>query len=287
MRRLWLALVLLMVAAPGAADLASLVADRVEIGDDGTITAEGNVTVIFEGVRMTAERVIYDQDTERLELQGPLTIIDGEDTQILASAAEIDPALRDGLMRSARLVLDQQLHLTKGIALNLGIKAAKAREHTATKRHIIGNLWSAQIATFGQSINKPRKRFVIGGIDGRAFANLRAPHGAFVHQRRKIGGGDNLKVERLLRVGGDEPLGEPGKVVRRCRYMDLPTLLAGCASDMKPRVLRVRREARLPEDLRNLRGPLSRRVLNPEHQRQRASWPKLLSWPSRSTKLVV
>ncbi|MEL6168176.1 MAG: LPS assembly protein LptD [Pseudomonadota bacterium] len=111
MRRLWLALVLLMVAAPGAADLASLVADRVEIGDDGTITAEGNVTVIFEGVRMTAERVIYDQDTERLELQGPLTIIDGEDTQILASAAEIDPALRDGLMRSARLVLDQQLQL--------------------------------------------------------------------------------------------------------------------------------------------------------------------------------
>lgn len=112
------ALLALLVAAaalcsaqPAAAQSATLVADRIAIEADGVLVAEGDVEVLYGDSRLTASRVRYDREGETLEIEGPLVLTEGEGTIILASSAELDSALRRGILRSARLVLDRQLQL--------------------------------------------------------------------------------------------------------------------------------------------------------------------------------
>ncbi|MEM6309463.1 MAG: LPS assembly protein LptD [Pseudomonadota bacterium] len=88
-----------------------LVADSVRIGPQDTLIAEGNVEVFQDSTSLTAERIVYDPDTEKLIIDGPLTLDDGNGAVIVASVAELDRDLTSGLLRSARLVLDQQLQL--------------------------------------------------------------------------------------------------------------------------------------------------------------------------------
>ena len=57
------------------------------------------------------DSVIYDQSSDRLIITGPIVLSDGQGTVILASQAEMSADLTEGLLVSARLVLDQQLQL--------------------------------------------------------------------------------------------------------------------------------------------------------------------------------
>ncbi|SFR10758.1 LPS-assembly protein [Poseidonocella sedimentorum] len=98
----------LQAQSPGTA---VLVADRVFVDAGERLVAEGNVEAFHEGTRLRAERIIYDQTTERLEITGPMRIDDASGATLLADSATMDPDFRDGLMRGARLVLDQQLQL--------------------------------------------------------------------------------------------------------------------------------------------------------------------------------
>ncbi|MEO1681486.1 MAG: LPS assembly protein LptD [Pseudomonadota bacterium] len=88
-----------------------LVADRVEIQGDARLVASGNVEVVQGDTRMTASRIIYDDATGSLTIEGPITVIQGETSVLLASSGELDTGFQDGILRSARLVLDQQLQL--------------------------------------------------------------------------------------------------------------------------------------------------------------------------------
>ncbi|MBS8227443.1 LPS-assembly protein LptD [Vannielia litorea] len=90
---------------------AVLLADRVEIAGNDRLIASGNVEVIQGTTRMTASRIVYDQSTNMLVIDGPIALTDGADTVILASDAALSTDLRNGLLRSARMVLGQQLQL--------------------------------------------------------------------------------------------------------------------------------------------------------------------------------
>ncbi len=90
--------------------LASLVADQVRVEGAG-IVAQGNVVVFYRGVRLTASRVVYDSISGKLDIIGPITLTDENGTVFLADAAELSSDLRDGVLESARLVLDQQLQI--------------------------------------------------------------------------------------------------------------------------------------------------------------------------------
>lgn len=95
-----------------AQEQATLVSDRLEIADDNRLIASGKVEVFYQGNRLTASRVTYDRRAEQLRIEGPLTLRDETGrTIILASAAELSADLSEGLIRSARLVLDRQLQL--------------------------------------------------------------------------------------------------------------------------------------------------------------------------------
>lgn len=96
------------VAAQGAA---TLMADQVFVDRAGRLVAEGSVEVWHGSVRLTADRVVFDQQQDQLIVEGSISISDGPDTVFLADSAAISPNLRAGIIRGARVMLDQQLQI--------------------------------------------------------------------------------------------------------------------------------------------------------------------------------
>ena len=105
----------LLLALPAAAqDMAALVADSVAINGNSQLVAEGNVEVLYQGRRLTAGRIVYDRTTDTLTITGPIRLTEGTDganTVILADMAELSGDMTNGILRSARIVLNQQLQL--------------------------------------------------------------------------------------------------------------------------------------------------------------------------------
>ncbi|MFV2053002.1 LPS-assembly protein LptD [Aliiroseovarius sp. YM-037] len=90
---------------------ASLIADSVRIDGTSQLVAEGNVEVFYESARLQARRITFDRATGQLQIEGPLTVTEGDGVLLLADSAELSTDLRNGIMRGARMVLDQQLQL--------------------------------------------------------------------------------------------------------------------------------------------------------------------------------
>jgi LPS-assembly protein len=106
---------LLGSASPGglmAQEAATLIADRLEIAADSKLIAEGAVEVFYQGRRMTAQRIIFDQATDQLRIEGPIRLTDAEgSTVIVAAQADLSSDLTEGILQSARVVLNQQLQM--------------------------------------------------------------------------------------------------------------------------------------------------------------------------------
>lgn len=114
MRRLWVMIclaVLFSVRMLDAQDRATLVADSVTVQSDSTLTAQGHVEVFFKGQRLTAEAITYDQTGARLSITGPIRIQDARGNLFLAEQADLSADMTEGLLQSARLVLNQHLQM--------------------------------------------------------------------------------------------------------------------------------------------------------------------------------
>ena len=116
LRRLLLILLLLPGLAIAQADTtgdgpAMLVADRVWLEGRSRVTAEGSVEVLQGDARLRAARVSYDRETDRLTVTGPIVLTRGDNELVLADAAALDADLRNGMIKGARMVLNQQLQL--------------------------------------------------------------------------------------------------------------------------------------------------------------------------------
>lgn len=103
-----------------AQDLATLVAERVEITGTSVLIAEGDVEVFFKGRRLKAQRIVYDKAADRLQITGPIVLQDGSGNFVLASQADLSADLADGVLQSARFVLNQQLQLAASEMMRVG-----------------------------------------------------------------------------------------------------------------------------------------------------------------------
>jgi LPS-assembly protein len=90
---------------------AMLVADSLRLEGRERLIAEGNVEAMSGTTRLKASRVIYDRSTDQLTLEGPITVTEGDRIVVLADAGALDAGLENGLLRGARMVLDQQVQL--------------------------------------------------------------------------------------------------------------------------------------------------------------------------------
>ena len=90
---------------------ATLIADRLEIEGDRRLIASGNVEALYGETRLKARSITYDRAADRLILEGPVILQEGTRIVLLAEGGALDPRLENGLLRGARLVLDQQVQL--------------------------------------------------------------------------------------------------------------------------------------------------------------------------------
>ncbi len=111
MRLIWLCVLMLLPTFGFAQGAATLVADRVELDGNDRLIASGNVEAYYQGARLSASQIIYNQTTDRLTISGPIIIKSPDGTILTAERADLDPQLENGILQSARLVLDEQLQL--------------------------------------------------------------------------------------------------------------------------------------------------------------------------------
>lgn len=90
---------------------ATLVADRVAVQGDSLLTAQGGVEVLYQGRRLRAERIVYDRTTDRLQITGPILLSDRNGNFVTAEAADLSADLTEGILTSARLVLNERLQI--------------------------------------------------------------------------------------------------------------------------------------------------------------------------------
>ncbi len=88
-----------------------LIADNVELVGQNILTARGNVEAISGGTRLQAREISYNRETGEISLIGPIRITEGDQISIIADSAELDADFRSGLIRSARLVLADQVQM--------------------------------------------------------------------------------------------------------------------------------------------------------------------------------
>ena len=122
LQSLLLCALVLFTSQPGAVaqDLATLVAERVEITGTSVLIAEGDVEIFFKGRRLKAQRIVYDKANDSLQITGPIVLQDGSGNFILASQADLSADLQDGVLQSARFVLNQQLQLAASELMRVG-----------------------------------------------------------------------------------------------------------------------------------------------------------------------
>lgn len=107
-----LALALFAPIAATAQERATLVANQVYItGGDTRLVAEGAVEIFYKGARLQAGRITYDRATDRLTIEGPITLTDTGGAVIVARMADLSADLTEGILVSARMVLNDQLQL--------------------------------------------------------------------------------------------------------------------------------------------------------------------------------
>ncbi|MEP2533171.1 LPS assembly protein LptD [Shimia sp.] len=117
LRHLSSLLLLVFLALPALAQTESddgdvmLVADHVYVTGESILTAEGHVEALMNGSRILAPKIVYDQKADKVYITGPIRIIQGQEATIVASSAELDKGFQNGILRSARVVLNQQVQL--------------------------------------------------------------------------------------------------------------------------------------------------------------------------------
>ena len=99
-------------SAQDAPQPAILVADDVFLSGNEQLVATGNVEALYDGRRLKASRIVYDRTTETLRVEGPISLEEADGTMlVLADSAELDREMKNGLLKGARIVMDDQVQL--------------------------------------------------------------------------------------------------------------------------------------------------------------------------------
>ena len=124
-----------------------LLADQVLVERGGeTLVATGNVEALHDGTRLTATSIIYNRAANTLEIQGPIRITQPNGDILTASQAELDQGFQNGLLESARFVLDEQLQIASARAARVQGRYTAMSQVAATSCQVCGSdrppLWA-------------------------------------------------------------------------------------------------------------------------------------------------
>lgn len=111
--RLFLSVIFLALSSLtiSAQQLTNLIADQIEINSNGVLVASGSVTVWQGDTKITANKISYESTRNSLNITGPIRLTDGTRTVILADQASLSQDLRQGLIKSARIIFNKQVQI--------------------------------------------------------------------------------------------------------------------------------------------------------------------------------
>lgn len=182
----WLLAALLALAAPAAAlaQYATLVADRVGV-DGRVLIAEGNVEVFYEGRRVLARRIVYDGAADKVTLEGPITVIDDETgTVVTGTAGELDAEFENGILKGARVVLNEQMQIAAAEFNRVGGRYNQLYKAVASSCQVCPNdpvpLWRIRAKRIvhdqeARQLYFDDARFEVMGMPIAYFPRLRLP----------------------------------------------------------------------------------------------------------------
>ena len=201
---------------------ATLIADRVEVTADQRLIASGHVEVLYDGTRLSASALIYDQAGDRLTIEGPILIRLADGTIFTADQASLDPQLQNGLLRGARLVLNQQLQLAANQIARIDGRYSQLRQVAATSCRVCGGaapLWEIRAARVvhdevAQQLYFDNATFRIAGVPVLWLPRMRLPDpslgratGLLIPRLRSTDQlGVGLKLPYFIRLGDSRDL---------------------------------------------------------------------------------
>jgi LPS-assembly protein len=166
-------------------DQVRLVADSVSVTGKTRLVARGNIEVMYKGQRLRAYGVTYDRSGDLLIIEGPIRIDDeASGTVILADQAELDADLRNGIMASARLVLNRQMQMAAGDLRRVDGRYSVMRSVVASSCKVCAGdptpLWEIRATRvihdeLGQQIYFDNANLRFGGIPVFFLPRMRVP----------------------------------------------------------------------------------------------------------------
>jgi len=209
-------LVLLVIGAQTtslhARNQAALLADQVYLDAAGRLVARGSVEVWHGSVRLTAGSVIYDQRRNHLSIEGPIVLSDGPERMLLADSAELTDDLRNGLIRSARLVLNQQMQIAAATVERENANITRMNTVVASSCPVCASnptpLWEIRASRVthdqdAQQLYFDDAQFRVAGVPVFYFPHLRLPDPTLTRARGFLT--PRLHVQSGLGIGVSLP----------------------------------------------------------------------------------
>ncbi len=206
-----------------AQDIATLIADRVAVSGNDTLIADGGVEIFFQGRRLKASRITYNRASDSLLIEGPITLEDGDGAFILASQAELSADLTEGVLTSARLVLNQQLQIAAAEMFRVGGRYTQLSNTVASSCQVCADnpvpLWEIRASRIvhdqaEQQLYFDRAQFRLAGVPIAYLPRLRMPdptleraNGILRPSFRSTSGlGAGLKLPYFIAIGDSRDL---------------------------------------------------------------------------------
>ena len=147
-----ISLVPLAARAQQSDEPVALVADTLHVEAGSRLVAEGNVEMRYQGYHLRARRLVYDRATDTVAVEGPLVLTEGPEQMVLASSADLSEDLREGVIRSARIVLNHQLQIAANEVTRTGGRYTRMTRAVASSCEVCPGgsrvpLWEIRAAT--------------------------------------------------------------------------------------------------------------------------------------------
>lgn len=116
-----------------------LVADNVFVTSDNILVAKGQVEALQGDVRFRANKIEYDGNTGIITVTGPIHIQQNDYVRIVASYAELDKGFRQAVLKSARLVMNDQVQMAAAEMHRVNGRYNVLRKTTVTSCQVCNN----------------------------------------------------------------------------------------------------------------------------------------------------
>lgn len=175
---------LLFATALSAQDKAALIANRVQVDPQGRLLAEGGVEVFYQGRTLRASRILYDRTTDRLSIEGPIVMVDGPNAVFVAEQADLAADLTEGILVSARLVLNRELQIAANEIHRIGGRYVRLDNVVASSCKVCAEnpvpLWEIRSKTVVHDTEERQiffdhAQFRLAGLPVLYFPRLRIP----------------------------------------------------------------------------------------------------------------